>query len=533
MQGGTVSDRQRNVLASEVFPLQILTRWNRARIFFDASLPHAKLETRRSRLARSTSKLRKVFDSNTQQFPNYYLTSQDRELESSILDTGKLAKKYSLDPPFLVPAIVDALRSSRYHDITHLVPAEADTFCAGYAMKHGGVVLTSDSDLLVFPIERGQVAFFRDIRYCHGSGVQYVSYSSLKICHQLGLESHDSPMRLAYERMLSPRLALSQLVKNCAGNVSDASGYQAFCRAYPHHIYPGDAKASCQYESHMTLWDPRVSEFILGFHKHCESGRPDEAVNMFLPFLIEHPYRKSAWEESSIIRELAYSVLTWDSTSENPVVIREYRHLQSASHRGRQAHVLTYQAGAAVIQNILTAVSLIESICIRSDDKFWIYVCLILDALACNTEAGSARLRMRVQETQSASSLSWEAVHLVANLQARLYSLRILHQVLSVCVKPLLRNAVSGVENLQTILSLLPCLPQYPDISSLKDAMQDALFPAFLQCLDRLSEGQSEALREAIEEKPRAASFVTRNLGKEGYLTRNYFDLLDMDQGNN
>ena len=70
-------------------------------------------------------------------------------------------------PPFLVPAVIEALRNSQdWAPLIQVVPGEADTYCAQDVRQNGGIVLTSDSDLLVQDLGAdGRVSFFWDVEY--------------------------------------------------------------------------------------------------------------------------------------------------------------------------------------------------------------------------------------------------------------------------------------------------------------------------------------------------------------------------------
>lgn len=67
------------------------------------------------------------------------------------------ARKKLPPPPFLVFAVLDALRQSSYAKWTHTVNGEADDFCAAKALEvsqQAGVlqitIFTNDSDLIVY-----------------------------------------------------------------------------------------------------------------------------------------------------------------------------------------------------------------------------------------------------------------------------------------------------------------------------------------------------------------------------------------------
>ncbi|MBE7179732.1 MAG: hypothetical protein INR71_00735 [Terriglobus roseus] len=65
--------------------------------------------------------------------------------------------------PFVVPAVIEALRESGYRDVVRVVPGEADPYCAEDVRLHGGFVVTGDSDLLVYDLGQvGGVVFLQD-----------------------------------------------------------------------------------------------------------------------------------------------------------------------------------------------------------------------------------------------------------------------------------------------------------------------------------------------------------------------------------
>ena len=130
----------------------------RTAIYFDGYLPASKSDVRLGRVVESSTA------SN-----NYFLFTKIGIGRGSDDRPPFLRRKHSRIPipAFAVPAILEALRSSkRYGHLTHLVPGEADEFCASHVSREGGALLTSDSDLLLYDLgQTGSVVFFNDIEF--------------------------------------------------------------------------------------------------------------------------------------------------------------------------------------------------------------------------------------------------------------------------------------------------------------------------------------------------------------------------------
>ena len=67
---------------------------------------------------------------------------------------------------FIVPAILFALKQSRYARVAKLIPGEADPYCARKAHQQGGLILTTDSDLLLYDLgHQGFVAYLDSVEF--------------------------------------------------------------------------------------------------------------------------------------------------------------------------------------------------------------------------------------------------------------------------------------------------------------------------------------------------------------------------------
>ncbi|KAL4732480.1 hypothetical protein ACLX1H_001496 [Fusarium chlamydosporum] len=200
-------------------------------IYFDGYLPPDKEPVRMQRMVKSLDQLKKVHSTETNGFFPAYFSSLSEASPTLFSAARPPVGKPTIPPSFHVPAIIDTLRlSSRYAELVHLVPGEADAYCAQHVSHSGGTVLTSDSDLLVHDLEKGSVVFLRDIYRDDQSHLACARFSPAHICEKLKLSSSEI-CRFAYERKSSPHSTLPQLLQDCARPISDQIGYNEFCQA--------------------------------------------------------------------------------------------------------------------------------------------------------------------------------------------------------------------------------------------------------------------------------------------------------------
>ncbi|KAF5661837.1 hypothetical protein FHETE_8243 [Fusarium heterosporum] len=197
-------------------------------IYFDGYLPQTKEPVRMQRMVKSLNQLKTVHSVDTSGFFPSYFSVLDKT-HPTLFSAAKPPGRSALPPSFHVPAIIDALRSSRYAKFVHLVPGEADTYCAQHVSESSGTVLTSDSDLLVHDLGKGSVVFLRDVYLDEQSHLACASFSPTFICEKLKLASSAEICRFAYERKCSPHSTLPQLLQDCARPVVDHTGYNEFC----------------------------------------------------------------------------------------------------------------------------------------------------------------------------------------------------------------------------------------------------------------------------------------------------------------
>ena len=137
-------------------------------------------------------------------------------------------------PAFLVPAVIDALRNWKdLQDKVITVPEEADLYCANYVKRHGGTVITGDSDLLVHDLgHKGAVCFFKDIHVADCEFLQGRMYTPASIKAQLKLYPDDGLRTFAYELLRDQHATLPMLLARASVSAAinaDPEGYKLFC----------------------------------------------------------------------------------------------------------------------------------------------------------------------------------------------------------------------------------------------------------------------------------------------------------------
>ena len=375
--------------------------------------------------------------------------------------------------PFLVPAVIEALASSySYASMVQTVPAEADLYCAAAARKDGGVILTNDSDMLVHDIgPNGAVAFFNQLEF-QGSAAGYTSIHVLicrpvEIAKRLGL---DDLQRLAFEVKKDPaalfHVALRRAKMYKPTGIRDAH-YEEFLEEYT-ATAPDNGRSQIFMPANLPIdpselhLDPRVSELVLQF-----AASTEPQVKMYLPFLIDDPTRSSAWGVSSSLRCLTYSLLSFLTTGASKVQsVVDYgrKGLRMAS---QEVRLLTKQRCLLYVQGLKESFSQLRSASglTNSHHVFKAYaIYMVCQWYVDNDKPRPARDTLVSLLTGTTDkTLAWVEIHLSAQLQAALYSLRMLKHMLRYVelavgrdMPPLLRDLDMSLEDLEPIEKLIP-----------------------------------------------------------------------------
>ncbi|KAL7951123.1 XPG domain-containing domain-containing protein [Trichoderma barbatum] len=460
-------------------------------IYFDGYLPESKQPVRMERVMKVTSRLNLFYSSNSMSCPRKHVAPTN-EIHLDTPRTGRFADKTSLDPSFLVPAIIDAIRGSpRYREKCFIIPGEADAYCALDIARHGGTILTSDSDLLAHDLGDGKVVFFRDIHENASSMLACTMYAPREIYTKLGLPKSIEACRLGYERLRSPNATLPMLLKACSTPTADALDYDTFRQQYVRHEKAPVPHLIGGSLLPLNALDPRVSELLLQIGQGPKIKTARGKAKIFLPSLFENPNKGTSWDASAHVRRLAYTAACQYLECRCSLSIEEYRRVQNIDQKGREISLLSGDEANSAAGELLELLKRVREITIAQQHQ-WVTLCVILDAIECNQQGKNSHTLITLQRTggnlaASGDKFSWDMVHFSAHIQAGLYSLRILSQVLSAII---IENRSTDELTLNLIqirglLSELPPLPDFPDVCVLSDFLKAS---KELQILHILSE---------------------------------------------
>lgn len=453
-------------------------------IFFDGFLPLDKFKVRKTRLEASVKDLCTFHATLLDGFqvPKYAYNISSitaSQLFDPVLSIPSHLKGHPT-AAFLVPAIIEAIQESEYASVTAVVPDEADPFCAGGAYQSGGIILTSDSDLLVYDLGmHGAVAFFSQLELGRDdeSMIQCEVFRAAvsqpsKIAEQLGLENLK---QFSFELLRNPSTPLAELVKRARQpgpeplpcDASKQKTLAEFCEDYGLQKYAFGTQAKDKTNDFRYL-DPRISELVL-----TNSSNP----SIYLPFLMEDPSKTTAWNVSRDIRRFAYSCLKSKVSDSPPEAILEYccrgQRLESELvPTFSKNKVLSYTNKlAAGLETFQSYFSNFSNVTIWR--TFALSEVLHWYTQSQKTPPSRNALVCSITGQANNNTISWLDIHLSAQMQAVLYSFRILKQILKYPTQPLLNTTtqpskpqkikhssspVDPFSRLNTILETLPPL---------------------------------------------------------------------------
>jgi hypothetical protein len=429
-------------------------------------------------------------------------------------------------PPFLVPAIVEALLShDEYKSLTFIVPGEAEAFCIAAAKsltigQSTVTIFSNDSDLLVYRLsEQCLVVPLRDIEVQEGSSPRSLSgtcFCPAKLAAQFG-PGYDSLVEPAFfiklDRDRSLTDAFKEAVKLRTSKDKGLLDQLAFFKQ--EYDVRHESREWASMHSNQSLRQPlcsadaRISEVIHQVAHKRFKPCVGNSLDMFFPYLLEDGSRKTAWHVGQAVRVAAYSILLALANTEDESV-RLIEHNRSGSPSGIVAtEILLHSRSETIYQ--------IEKLHDRLDARFkwchqlttgalksssrlntWHLVILhfLIDDLSAaqqdlpdaldlfyilaGVEASPAAPNPETQpyKQREAYRTQWrQRFHLAAQYQAMYYSFRILQQLLDASLRPvtMARTATtasldSGIseQNRQTVhrlSSLLETLPNIIDFS--------------------------------------------------------------------
>jgi len=378
--------------------------------------------------------------------------------------------------------VTEALLASQYSGRTAVVPCEADVQCSEFMICDvEDIVLTSDSDLIIQRPE-GRIIFFNDLQF----GSEYQPGDKLKGLYytpsdlSLKFDSVDL-MKLGYHLKSNPHLnleACAERANRTKFTDREEEDFALFSRDYiPRAWYSHLAlnlESIPDHPLHAVLkcLDPRVSELIHQAHWGFDTGRrvpphrsnlyqaDNDKRHMYLPFLIDDPVRASAWRASLMIRQIAYSVLAVEDTSQTQMM--------EVDRRGDRIIAIPVQliepsdvvhACVKLEENLHKRI--VQLKCGSSVDRWQSLGILgVLEALREDGRNLPPKADAERLLTPSTGGISWNCIYFRAQVEGLLYSLRMLHQILEVChaARPSTAHIEKAFGKLQKRLDSLPPL---------------------------------------------------------------------------
>ncbi|KAI0132027.1 XPG domain containing-domain-containing protein [Xylariales sp. AK1849] len=449
------------------------------KIYFDGFLPPRKWEVRWERII-TQSRSMKAMTSRCR--TGVQPRKGDRLLIPScpnLMSTlGGLSRHKSLRTlpkhPMMVPAVIEALRSSHeWESVVRVIPGEADAFCADDVRRNGGVVLTSDSDLLIEDLgHHGSVSFLGDIFEEGEMSTNAQKYSLRDIETQLRIKDHGGLPRLAFE--FTKRATLEQALRytRALSNVDAIpEAYQTFLDEHHAQEYISEDHPVV---AQLSKLDPRISELVIqslnievmkpeAASSRIRAPRGPEEISMFLPIMIDDHTKRSAWTMSETTRELAYGLAQQSPQHRRSKVI-EYRTMETIIG-GRETEVPSPDDVERWCEQLLTTLDKIE-FNLKDSSLQWLGFAVYQDVGWSRLEGKSPLSAALISEALGmegdVETYSWDAIHFTAQVQACFYSLRMLKQILEVLVTISPGSLPNSQQRLRSHLLGLPNIAEYP-----------------------------------------------------------------------
>ena len=477
------------------------------KIYFDGFLPPAKLDIRLQRLQNSTHQLTQFHQSNNE--PCRSAFPQPDATPLSLFQSTTVRSSLTALPAlsFVVPAILEGLKSSsRYADLTEVVSGEADLYCARYLKQHGGVVFTSDSDLLVHDLgAKGAVSFFSDIE--SGGDASTVLRSQIfqpaAISNRLALPESHGLRALAYEIVMDAHGTFPKLVKQAKdvkAITEHRQMYDDFLKEY--NSLPIESETPTEYSATIRVLqylDPRTSEYVLHFaslatiagQQMVSKGSASPSPHIFLSFLLDCPVRTNAWEVSTATRQLAYGLINIIvPVSEQATSVFEHRR-QIERSAGRELMLPEVSdVPEACIAVLETFEDLKKKLPNFTQTQLWMAFAVHQDIewSTANSKTAISQLflqRMAYPKIADRSGyFGWDIVQFFAQLQGSLYSFRILQQLTCLVVSTGPKDSIpEAIHRLNSLLSSVPPLVKYPDLGTASSIVRKSEGLKFLKDL--------------------------------------------------
>jgi hypothetical protein len=337
------------------------------------------------------------------------------------------------DSLFLADSV--ALKDFPWADATVMVPGEADMHCAYLAKLTGSAILTNDSDLILHDIgPHGSVVLLHSLELADTFGarsieapLQAVRLHPASLAQRFGLTDL---LRLAYELKLHPNSKLTELIRLAKETLESegSADYLEFSEEYK----KGQEHAKWEITNSHHL-DPRISELVWQYEAQ-EINPWGEFPQFYLAILNEDHTRRCAWENGLSYRVLGYSIF---NASRPPS--RRFCFIDEFVRRGeriarntlaiRDADWIANEVTAFCARLRVVRAALGEN---ATTAKLWriFALCEIYGWGDSGTSLPKTKPFSRfLNFGYMGDKADWADIHLTAQVQAVLYSLRIMKQL--------------------------------------------------------------------------------------------------------
>jgi len=399
----------------------------------------------------------------------------EAEYEPSQHPTSKSTQSnlHSLPPPpFLVPTIIETLRHSKYAHLTSVIPGEADTYCAQAAQQTGGTILSNDSDLWIYDLgPNGAVGSLHQLRIIAAeNGTEFDPPKPHRAVQTTILKPQDAARSLNLPNLLPLAYVLkTQQPHSFHSALSHAKTLTLTPSQTATHLAeyttPPSTFSSLHHHpstlSHLhtnPYLDPRLSELLL--------QPPTPPPTIYLPLPLENPTLTTSFAPSLTTREFAYSCCALPHGLQNKCVY-EY------SRKGLKS--LPVSVSILCLPQIVTHASTLLTRLRTHKRIFAAYPPFLQWRLYALAEIYQWYIETGRSPPQRADMVAalfgrveggwmgWGGVHLVAQVEASLYSVRMVGQVLILVVE----SGEVGMEVRGTLEGLMGELEDLPGLAEL------------------------------------------------------------------
>lgn len=501
-------------------------------IFFDGALPATKKDIRIARLQRYVDSL-VAYQALHQEFSKTSrmgMTDASKAWNSPTLERSRGALP---GLPFLVPAIVEGLSKSVYADVTYVVPGEADGFCVAAARKACAadsskkvVIFSNDSDLLVYNCgPQTRVVMFTELGTGEGSSptasLSGMEFSPAAMAKKAGKEDL---IEVAYQMEKDNIITLNWVLQLLQQGDCDITsiGFQDFKQTYQIDQEQADLELlQNDIEAHLNLvnLDARVSE-LTHQAKAGLTHPSSDGLDMFLPFLLEDPTKKTGWYIGRRSRLAAYEMILAACGCAATTVQEYKRSAGKISVQRLTSADMSRDTTELWLAQLSTRIGSAWSRC-RSDmneTQKWRFAVMQITLLDMVDEEMLLPLPEEIGAIlQCQNAKDWDLFHLSAQYQAAYYSLRMLVQIWRYIKNkgvPLSRSWLKREADMRAhmhVLDKLPSISDFFDTDAGKGPAPTPLVEALLKSLEAEGHARFKARPDVNKERKRKQ----KNEGKE------------------